>query len=100
VVVLSTDITPELAAEGLARELVHAVQSARKDTECEYTDRIEIGVVTESAELRAAAKKFADYIAGETLAKRLVFEPIAGVAPIEVDLGGHKATIYVKNVGK
>ncbi len=100
VVVLSTEITPELAAEGLAREIVHAVQSARKDTECEYTDRIEIGVVTESAELRAAAEKFADYVAGETLAKRLVFGPIAGVTPLEADLGGHKATLFVKNLGK
>jgi len=100
VVVLSTEITPALAAEGLARELVHAIQSARKDTECEYTDRIEISVVTESAELRKAAEKFVEYISGETLAKRLGFEPIAGVTPIEVDLGGHKATIYVKNVGK
>jgi isoleucyl-tRNA synthetase len=98
VVVLSTGITPELAAEGLARELVHAVQSARKDTACDYTDRIEIGLVTASAELRAAAEKFADYIRGETLARRLAFEPLPGVSPIEIDLGGHKATLYVKNL--
>ena len=40
----------------------------RKEIGCEYTDRIEIGLVTDSAELAAAIAKFRDYIAQETLA--------------------------------
>ena len=67
VVVLSTELTPELIAEGLARDAVRAIQDRRKEIACEYTDRIEIGVVTESAELRAAIGKFADFITKEIL---------------------------------
>ena len=39
-----------------------------KITSCEYTDRIEVGIVTESADIRRAVEQFADYIRGETLA--------------------------------
>ena len=47
---------------------MHAIQTQRKDMDCEYTDRIEVGVVTDDAELRRAVEQFADYIRGETLA--------------------------------
>ena len=42
VVVLSTEFTPELISEGLARELVHAIQTRRRESNCQYTDRIEV----------------------------------------------------------
>ncbi len=74
VVVLSTELTPELLAEGLAREIIHAVQTVRKDLDLQYTDRIRVGLATESAELCAAAEKFADYVCQETLAIELRFE--------------------------
>jgi isoleucyl-tRNA synthetase len=96
VVVLSTEITPELAAEGLAREFVHAVQTRRKDLACEYTDRIVIGLVTGSEELKAAVRQFADYIRSETLAVELVFEPLPGVEPVALNLAGHELELYVK----
>ena len=47
VVVLSTELTPELVAEGTARELVHAIPAPRRDIDCQYTDRIVIGIVTD-----------------------------------------------------
>ena len=40
VVVLSTELTPELLAEGTARELTHAIAGVRRDMDCQYTDRI------------------------------------------------------------
>ncbi|MEZ6069325.1 MAG: DUF5915 domain-containing protein [Pirellulales bacterium] len=98
VVGLSTEITEELLLEGLAREWVHAIQSARKDSGCEYTDRIEVGLVTESAELLAAAAQFADYIGGETLAVGLTHKPLKGTQPVDVKLGEHAATIHVRVV--
>jgi isoleucyl-tRNA synthetase len=98
VVVLATEITPELLAEGLARDLVRAVQDRRKELGCEFTDRIEIGVVTESAELRNAIELFLDYISAETLAIRLVFEPIVGVEPVDIGVGGFQAQLYVRVV--
>ena len=39
-VVLDTAVTPELAAEGLARDLVRAVQQARRDAGLDVSDRI------------------------------------------------------------
>src|SRR4029079_8820446 len=42
VVTLDTDVTPELAAEGLARDVIRAVQQARKDQDLVVTDRIRV----------------------------------------------------------
>ncbi|HEX9813947.1 MAG TPA: DUF5915 domain-containing protein, partial [Myxococcota bacterium] len=66
VVVLSTELTDELVAEGLARDLVRVIQDRRKELGCEFTDRIEVGIVTESKRLRQAVESFRDYIAQET----------------------------------
>jgi isoleucyl-tRNA synthetase len=48
VVVLATELTPELIAEGLARDVVRLVQDERKDIACQYTDRVRVAIVTES----------------------------------------------------
>jgi isoleucyl-tRNA synthetase len=96
VVVLATEITPELLAEGLARDFVRAVQDRRKDTGCEFTDRIEIGVVAESAGLRAAIDAFGDYIAAETLALSIAAGPLAGVEPAAIKVGEDDAELYVR----
>ena len=70
-VVLSTEMTHELVLEGLAREVIHAVQNCRKEMGCEYTDRIEIVAMTPSADMYAAPSSFQDYLARETLAVKL-----------------------------
>ncbi len=98
VVVLATELDDVLVAEGLARELVHSIQTARKDLNLDYTDRIEIAIVTEDAALSAAAERFRDYIQGETLGVKLGFEPLPGVTPIELNVGGVKASLQVKVV--
>ena len=41
-VVLDTELTPDLEAEGRARDLVRLVQQARKDRDLDVTDRIEL----------------------------------------------------------
>jgi isoleucyl-tRNA synthetase len=96
VVVLSTELTAALVREGLARELVHAVQSIRKDLNCQYTDRIRLGLVTADADLAQAAREFAVYVQGETLAPSLAFEPLPNVAPVPVQLGEAAAELYVQ----
>ncbi len=66
-VALELAIDDELRREGLAREVVHAVQAARKAAELEVTDRIRLTLDGDD-ELIAAARVHQEYIAGETLA--------------------------------
>ena len=66
-VVLDTAVTPELEAEGVARDLVRAVQQARRDAGLDVSDRIVVSLVA-SAEVADAARTHADLIARETLA--------------------------------
>ena len=96
VVVLATELTDELIAEGWMRDLVRVIQDQRKELGCEFTDRIEIGIVTESEALRKAVEQFNDYITGETLADSIVFEALDGIEPIETKLGDAEAKIYVR----
>jgi isoleucyl-tRNA synthetase len=75
-VVLDTALTPELIAEGLAKDLVRLVQQARKQAGLEVTDRIELTVDAPEAVL-AAAREHEQFIAGETLAQRVAYAPVS-----------------------
>jgi isoleucyl-tRNA synthetase len=72
-VVLDTALTPELEAEGVARDLVRAVQQARRDAGLEVSDRIVLTVVASSA-VADAARTHQDLIAAETLATSIDVE--------------------------
>ena len=98
VVVLATEIDDALRIEGLARELVHAIQNARKELDCQYTDRIAVGLVTSSEELSAAARQHAAYIQGETLAIELASGPLVDARSSELNLAGHSLELYVRIV--
>ncbi|MCE9544248.1 MAG: isoleucine--tRNA ligase [Planctomycetia bacterium] len=80
VIVLATEITPELEREGLARDVVRVIQDFRKSAGCEFTDRIAIGLVTESGELVAAIQENLEYVMREVLAGEFVFEKLTGDA--------------------
>jgi isoleucyl-tRNA synthetase len=69
-VALDTELTPALVAEGWAREVVHRIQSARKERELDYADRIAVRFRA-GGELRDAVVAHRDWIAGETLATEL-----------------------------
>ncbi len=94
VVGLETALTPELIAEGLAREFVSHVQSMRKEANFEVTQRITLAVEAD-ADLRAALEAHADYVKNETLAVELAFGPVEAPA---LNLNGHAAKIAVKPV--
>lgn len=66
-VALALELDDELRAEGLAREIVHAVQNARKQAGLDITDRISLQL-DGAPELLAAAEAHSDYVSGETLA--------------------------------
>jgi isoleucyl-tRNA synthetase len=66
-VALALELNDELISEGLAREIVHAVQNARKNAGLDITDRIEL-VLSGESELLEAARTHTAYIADEVLA--------------------------------
>ncbi len=72
-VALALELDDELRAEGLAREIVHAVQNARKSAGLDVSDRIELELGGD-AELLDAARAHEAYIAGETLAESIGYD--------------------------
>ena len=90
VVGLETALTPELVAEGLAREFVSHVQNMRKEADYEVTQRIKIELACDD-EMAAAANAYADYIKSETLAVEMKVSSGSG----EIELNGHKVQIVV-----
>ncbi len=82
-VALELDLDDELLREGLAREVVRAVQEARKQAGLEVSDRIALALGGDE-ELLAAAREHEAYIAGETLATSVDYG---------ADGAGEKATI-------
>ena len=98
VVVLSTELTDELIHEGYARDLVRMIQDRRKETQCEYTDRIDVCVIADSDALVMAIAANRDYICQETLADSLVCGAAGSAAVVEFrsanpTLAEHTATI-------
>ena len=76
-VALELELDDELRREGLAREVVHAVQNARKAAGLQVEDRIALGLGGDD-ELLAAAREHEGYVAGETLAVRVDYDAPAG----------------------
>ncbi|HJF77221.1 MAG TPA: isoleucine--tRNA ligase [Brevibacterium linens] len=69
---LDTRVTPELEAEGMARDAVRAIQGIRKQLDLDISDRIAV-TIEAGTEVTAALEPHADLIAGETLTTSLTF---------------------------
>jgi isoleucyl-tRNA synthetase len=85
---LDARITPELALEGMAREVIRHVQDSRKKANLQMEDRIVLYVYSDDAELAQAVKAHLGYIAGETLVVQWSDKPLgegAFRADVEVD---------------
>jgi isoleucyl-tRNA synthetase len=78
-VALSLELDDELRREGLAREVVHAVQGARREAGLDVTDRIELQLGGDP-ELLEAARAHERYVAGETLATSVSYDGGAGTS--------------------
>ena len=70
-VVYDLTITPELKREGLMREIIRHVQSARKQAGLQIDDRIVLSISSDDSEISQAVDAFADVIKSETLAVEL-----------------------------
>ncbi len=77
-VALQLELDDELRREGLAREIVHAVQNARKEAGLEITDRIELNLGGDP-ELIEAARAHEPYVTGEVLATSVAYDAANGV---------------------
>ena len=73
VVLLDIEVTPELEAEGLARDIVRAVQQARRDAQLDVSDRIVLTLGVDEA-TKAQVATHEGLIAGETLAVSVVWD--------------------------
>jgi isoleucyl-tRNA synthetase len=95
VVVLDTAVTPELAAEGLARDVVRVVQQARREAGLDVADRIAL-TVDAGAEVSAAVAAHQAFIAAETLATSLTLGPaspaVSSTAPGAPGVAGRSVT--------
>ena len=95
-VALSLELDDELRREGLAREIVHAVQNARRDAGLEVTDRIEL-VLGGDPDLLEAARAHEPYVAGETLATTVSYDGEAAGAATEIE--GRGLRIGLERIG-
>jgi isoleucyl-tRNA synthetase len=94
-VALSLELDLELEREGLAREIVHAVQNARREAGLAVTDRIELRL-SGDPELIEAAREHEAYIAGETLAVSVSYDDDARVAGAAALIDGRELRIAVE----
>ncbi|MFM7672832.1 MAG: isoleucine--tRNA ligase, partial [Bacteroidota bacterium] len=95
-VALDLNLSPELLAEGQARELVNRIQKIRKDSGFELTDRIQVRLFAPSG-LAEAFGRFKDYICAEILADDLFFE--SGPQAQEIEINGENLTVTVAKKG-
>jgi isoleucyl-tRNA synthetase len=97
-VALELSVDDDLRREGDAREIVHAVQGARRTAGLEISDRIKLWLGGEPG-LLAAAKEHAAYIAGETLATELGYgdAPAAWLERSSID--DRSLEIYLERAG-
>jgi isoleucyl-tRNA synthetase len=93
-VALDLELTPDLLQEGTAREIVRAVQEARKAAGLEVSDRIVLGVET-SGEVARAFHAHAATIGGETLAVELQDE-VGGDVVHTVEIDGTPLRVGVR----
>ena len=92
---LDTTVTPELAAEGTARDVVRIVQQARREAGLAVSDRIRLTIGADDA-VAGAARAHQDFIAAETLAVEVTVRPAAEVrAPAQPVGDGGSVSVTV-----
>jgi isoleucyl-tRNA synthetase len=98
-VALDLHVTPELAAEGIAREVVRAVQDLRKSSGLAVEDRIELWLSSDDVAVSGALREHEGMIGKEVLARSTLLEaPPEDVATDDVTLDGGLAAIGLRKV--
>ena len=92
---INKHLTPELKREGLMREVIRHVQSARKKAGLQVDDRIELNIASSDTEIAQAVDAFADTIKAETLAIKLG-SAADDMEKYDVKVDGKPVEIYLK----
>ena len=82
---LITEITPELEVEGLARELVRAIQALRKNSGLEVSDRIVLQYESADKLINQTFRTWTDYIKGEVLATEIKTSPTENMETVKIN---------------
>jgi isoleucyl-tRNA synthetase len=96
-IVLDASITPELLAEGYAREIVSGIQNLRKQSGFDVTDNVRIHIVGGDMTAKALGL-FDEHIRSETLAVSIDQHLPDGKEPMELSVGEEKAAIVLEKV--
>jgi isoleucyl-tRNA synthetase len=97
-VMVDTDISQELADEGLARELVHRLQTMRKQAGFDIADYIET-YYEGGPSVQRVMEKFAHYVKQETLSRKLVEgKPPEGAYSKSQVIDGNKVNLAVRKL--
>lgn len=91
IVLLDVDVSEDLEAEGTARDVVRAVQQARRDAELKVTDRIDL-VLSGDEEVRRRVESHRALVMGETLAESLDWDENL---PRTAEIEGHSIGVRV-----
>ena len=92
IVMLDIEVTPDLEAEGLARDIIRAVQQARRDEELDVSDRITLTVAADSV-VEAQVGPFVALVMAETLATELLWDQQGAR---EISIEGHMIGVLVR----
>ena len=104
VVIVSSELSPTLLQEGLAREIVHRIQNLRKDAGFEIADRIKTYYSSDrdgetASPLRDVMQRFGDYVKQETLSVELAAQAPPESAHAETaQIDGQEVTLGVVRV--
>jgi len=95
-VALDPEITEELLSEGLVRDLIRGIQSLRKDSGFDVTDRISVRA-DGPEEVRSAAESFMEYLMGETLSEDFEWENLSGTGDsAEISVGDFTVNLIIR----
>ncbi len=95
-VLLDLNITDELMLEGIARDVVRAIQQMRKNNDLNITDRINVSLYTDDEKVKNSIVLWDQYIKDQTLSDEIIFSN-TNVGLEEVDLEGR---ILMINISK
>ena len=98
-IALDIEVTDALRAEGIARELVNRIQNLRKDIGLDVTDKIRVGIYAEGTdydEIYTSLIEYREYLASQTLAKRIELGRTADAPASAADVEWNEVPIKIE----